>query len=389
MTLALAPWESVVHPDGTIERRIAELSGSYTAIDLRAPADVEPGWALVAYDGSAPASHVVASRGGTKPSEIRPNGLFRSKWIASNGGRDRIGDNLGDWIAHRFSTQSDPDGLTDPPLVLPRSRQRFVLFRLGAYSFAVEFQPFIDLDPRVSPALRMLQKKYADKRAVDIDQARKWLQLQVVRFQLVGLQYQKIQGAHVADGPPLQHGTDVADDFSSGSLAGWTQLAGTWAITAGKLKLSSGTHSMIRNDENALGADHYTKADCIDNHAYPGLAVRIHDGATMRGYVGHMTPTATSVKRFDSALSFTSLAVGAHYAVPQTLKLDASGSDLVFSVFEGDTIASVTDSTYSDEYPGLYEYGTAGSHQNFFASNGAAPVSTRSGCGLGGLGVGL
>lgn len=381
--LTLAPWETVVHQDGSIESRPAEVDGDYVSIDLRAPGE-PTGWCLVATAMSVcPVSHELLSDG-APCREVLPNGRQRVKWTAACRAQSPMGDTLEDWIIHRFSTQADSRGTVHSKPALPQHGQARLDIHLGAYSFSTPFVADRQADARILPAVALHQAEYAKLREEQgVTAARQYLQRLVERYKLGGQRYQVIQGEFTNDGPPLPHGTTHSDTFD-GTLAAWTDFSGgNFSVSGGQLVHSSAaSHNQIRYD-TTLGADHYSLVTnaTSNNTATLGPFTRFATGSTPTGYTCYYaltagTPGTLRFRRHTNASTFATVASYTYsHASPHTIKLDSSGSS--HSTYVNGALAGgpTTDSTYTDTYAGCYGYGS-GTIDAWEASDGAGGSST-------------
>lgn len=382
--LTLAPWESVVHADGSIETRPAEVTGDFVALDLRAPQE-DVGFCLVASSmNQCPTSHEQLSNG-SSCRDVRPSGLQTAKWTAACRGQAPAGDTLEDWIVSRFSRQADAAGTVHNRPALPDYQSGVLRFRLRGYSFAVSYELYHTRDARIIPALQMHQAEYATLRGdgspEHVADARRTLKRFQERYGLTPQQTALIQGAHADDGPPLPHGTLIQHDFLTQGLTGFTSLAGSWSVDATDPDKGAyttlGGNTFLRYDTE-LGADHYSQAVAGNSAQYPGVAVRLNiacvanaDIPTPRtGYTLQSNASGFYLRRYTAQAAYTVLGSDTSGSpfLPSTYKLLASGSSLIGSV-NGSQVVSVTDSTYSHTCAGCYHYAGAGRLNNFEAAD--------------------
>lgn len=382
MTLALVPFESVQFSPGMFQIRPAELDDrDFVVLDLRSPAAAtSAGWSVAQYSGDAPASHVVLSVK-ENPVDLRPGGSLRQAWSRATG-KNPVGDTLADWIDGHFDSQADHTGATGARPVWPKSRQGFVDYSLGPYSFRRTFVATGSRSP-VSPHVRQLQADYAAIRAVSgAVEARRWLTRIVESRSIKGRQYELIQGTFVSDGRPLPHSTAIAESFdkANGTTLGpdlsWTEHLADFTVSSNSLAFSQAAHGYC-SANNDLGSDHYSIANLpFGTTSFAGPTTRTSATAGTGSQpccyaVYHVGSGLYRLRKYTQGQTFSEIA-SATVTQPSgayPLKLTANGSSLVVNVDGTDRI-SATDSTLATpQRCGCFIYGTSPKIDSFSAGD--------------------
>jgi hypothetical protein len=153
---------------------------------------------------------------------------------------------------------------------------------------------------------------------------------------------------------------DFSDDFQDGDATGWTELGGTWSVTAGKAYEQSSTTAANPTSYtgNSSWADYAVEAKVtplsLGTSGQVGLSARFTDNAN-RYYFDYAQTDGKLKIIVKSGGNSTLLASKAYTVNPNTqytFKADLHGSTLDFYV-NGVKELTTTDSTFTSGYIGL------------------------------------
>lgn len=304
--------------------------------------------------------------------KIRPTG--RMIQSLRFGRYQPVGDSVASLVADLFLGGSDPDGIDGPRPLVP-SGGRFVL-SAGRDIFDEPFK--YGTGPRTAMVRTAIQRKMS----AAVDQADGGEITDTKLRQILGYELRKygIPYAEWREFVPVQlqsrfNGafepeTTVSDNFS-GSLSGWGNATGTWAIASGAAYKSADFNlsQTIVYSTSLSGSDHYSQVKIVGGTStdIPAPICRKPNSTTQTYYFCGNYSNVLYLTKIVSGSQTNLNSIAYTFATGDTYKVEAIGSAI-----KGYTNAtlqlSVTDTSIpGNTHVGMYQYGTtvAGTMDDF------------------------
>ena len=180
--------------------------------------------------------------------------------------------------------------------------------------------------------------------------------------------------------PASASAVTASDDFNraNGALgSNWASLqAGMSIVGNAAAGNGGGLHAMAQWTGSTFGADQWAQGTVtyVSGSQYIGPAVRVN--ATGQGYSVTVDNGAAYVSNQTGfGTSTVLLTISGTFASGGVLKLGIVGS-LLTAYWNGASIGSVTDTTYTTGQPGIRSYG-GGSIDNWSAQSGTLPTAVK------------